>query len=389
MPIQVLTLGEMLYDLIADQPGLPLGQVTSWQAYAGGAPANVATALAKLGTPTGWIGCLGCDPAGDALVQVLRDRSVDLGGVQRHPTAPTRQVYVTRTIEGDRQFAGFGTGSARIESPGAAPESNAPESSTPESSTPESGAFADAHLQGAAIAPELFQRVKFLVLGTLGLAEPASGEAMRRAVALAQAASVEIVIDVNWRPVFWRDFDLAGNFDLAKGAIAEFLGQAHWLKLSDEEAEWLYGSLDPSQVVQIVQSQCPTSPLKGLVITAGAKGCAYAVKSHRREGQALIPQWHLGQVPGFRVDVEDTTGAGDSFLAGLLHQLCHPPQALWFQASNGLDGAWIDQIMVYASAVGALTTVQAGAIEAQPHNEDVEAFIYLQREMEKNHGARD
>jgi fructokinase len=56
---RVLCLGEALYDFLADQPGLPLEEVKSWTPYPGGAPANVACGLAKLGTPTGSLAVLG------------------------------------------------------------------------------------------------------------------------------------------------------------------------------------------------------------------------------------------------------------------------------------------------------------------------------------------
>ena len=105
---RVLCLGEILFDCLADQLGLKLEEVKSWTPYPGGAPANVACALVKLGTTAGFIGAVGEDEPGNALVKLLQDVGVDTTGVQRHPTAPTRQVYVTRDLAGDRTFAGFG-----------------------------------------------------------------------------------------------------------------------------------------------------------------------------------------------------------------------------------------------------------------------------------------
>ncbi len=95
---RVLCLGEILFDCLADQLGLKLEEVKSWTPYPGGAPANVACALVKLGTPTAFIGAVGEDEPGNALVKLLEDVGVETTGVQRHPTAPTRQVYVTRDL---------------------------------------------------------------------------------------------------------------------------------------------------------------------------------------------------------------------------------------------------------------------------------------------------
>lgn len=105
---RVLCLGEILFDCLADQLGLTLEEVKSWTPYPGGAPANVACALVKLGTPAGFIGAVGEDEPGNELVKLLEEIGVDTTGVQRHSTAPTRQVYVVRDLAGDRNFAGFG-----------------------------------------------------------------------------------------------------------------------------------------------------------------------------------------------------------------------------------------------------------------------------------------
>ena len=86
---RVICLGEILYDLLADQPGQPLEKVESWTAYPGGAPANVACALVKLGTPSAFVGCVGQDEPGNALSELLQEVGVDTTGIQHHPTAPT------------------------------------------------------------------------------------------------------------------------------------------------------------------------------------------------------------------------------------------------------------------------------------------------------------
>nr|WP_229641449.1 PfkB family carbohydrate kinase [Waterburya agarophytonicola] len=107
-PTKVICLGEVLFDCLADQTGKTISNVTSWTPYPGGAPANVACALAKLGTPSAFIGRVGKDRQGEQLVQLLESIGVDISGVQYDEQAPTRKVYVTRSVEGDRTFAGFG-----------------------------------------------------------------------------------------------------------------------------------------------------------------------------------------------------------------------------------------------------------------------------------------
>ncbi|WP_138499331.1 carbohydrate kinase family protein [Nostoc sp. PA-18-2419] len=316
---RVLCLGEILFDCLADQLGLKLEEVKSWTPYPGGAPANVACALVKLGTPTGFIGAVGEDESGNALVKLLQDVGVETIGVQSHPTAPTRQVYVTRDLAGDRTFAGFG-----------------------EYDTSE---FADTRLQAKQLPNSLFQEADFLVFGTLELAYPESEQAIHRALELAEQFDLKIVLDVNWRPVFWHDPNIAHQ------KIPELFNKVDFLKLSKEEAEWLFETTDPGAITYRLAS------IEGVLVTDGENGCSYCLGENE------------GKLPSFSIPVVDTTGAGDSFLAGFIHQLTqHGIHSL-------RDAETAKRIVTYASAVGALTTIKPGAIASQPTAAEVEAFL--------------
>lgn len=319
---RVLCLGEILFDCLADQIGQPLDKVDSWTPYPGGAPANVACALIKLGTPAGFIGCVGEDQAGKQLVQLLECVGVNVAGVQRHPTAPTREIYVVRSDSGDREFAGF--------------------------KDHDTTAFADTQLQADQLPSHLFNDADFLVLGTLELAYPVTRAAIYQVLDLAEQNYVKVVLDVNWRPVFWPDPELAPQ------EIRALLPRVDFLKLSEEEAELLFQTQDPGAIARQLDD------IEGVLITKGERGCAYFLSGNE------------GSLPGFEVEVEDTTGAGDGFLAGFVHQL----------AQRGLghlnDPEEGRQIMRYASVVGALATTRPGAIAAQPTAAEVEAFLYLQ-----------
>jgi fructokinase len=277
--------------------------------------------LVKLGTAAGFIGAVGGDELGNSLVQVLQEVGVDIAGVQRHPSAPTRQVYVLRNEAGDRNFAGFG-----------------------EFDTAD---FADTHLLAAQLPEVLFENADFLVLGTLELAYPESREAIARAIELAEQYDVKIILDINWRPVFWS------NPDEAKDRIRKILKNVDFVKLSDEEAEWLFDTTDAGAITYRLDS------VEGVLVTAGEKGCAYCISENE------------GKIPAFAVDVEDTTGAGDAFLAGFVRQLCK------HGIKNLADPEIAKKIVTYASAVGGMTAMKPGAIRSQPTAAEVEAFLYL------------
>jgi fructokinase len=321
---QVLCLGEILIDCLADQPGVSLDQVESWTSYPGGAPANVACGLSKLGISSGFIGCLGADEPGIGLKYLLETTGVNIQGVQVHPTAPTRKIWVLRSWVGERIFAGFG-GYPSHE-------------------------FADTRLQANSLPLQLIATADYLVIGTLSCAYPASREAVLRAIEIAKKSGCQVVLDVNWRPIFWTDMDEA------RSRIFELIQQADFLKLSDEESQWLFGMIEVGAIAESFPQ------LQGIFVTAGENGCDYWLRQQK------------GHVPAFPVIVIDTTGAGDSFVAGLLHQFCQ------FGIAACPTAAWIEQVVSYACAVGALTTQRAGAISAQPSNADVERFLEQQNQ---------
>ncbi|MEB3292911.1 MAG: carbohydrate kinase [Synechococcales bacterium] len=345
--VQVVCLGEILFDCIADQLGKPLEQVESWTAYPGGAPANVACALQKLGRSAAFVGCVGNDDRGKALITLLREIGVNTTGVQVNFFAPTRTVLVTRTLTGDRHFAAFGDQHC-------------------------TQAFADTQLQPEDLPIDLFAQADFLVTGTLGLASPQTATAIAQAVDLIKHYGGEVVVDLNWRPVFWDDPSFA------PALIRELLAKADWLKLTDEEANWLFHTTD----LQEIAAEFPQ--LKAILLTAGEQGCTYWIP-------AVAQQTPLPHTAAFAVTPEDTTGAGDGFLAGFLHQLCRQGTDVIQHPSQ------FHEMITYASAVGALTTLRPGAIAAQPNAQEVEAFLHLQErihtdlihtDLTQNYGAR-
>ncbi|MEO1387275.1 MAG: carbohydrate kinase [Cyanobacteria bacterium J06634_6] len=317
-----ICLGEILVDCFAEQPGRSRQEVSSWTALPGGAPANVACALAKLGNRVEFIGAVGEDPWGKALIQLLGDMNVGRQGVQSRHKAPTRQVYITTEVNGARTFAGF-------------------------NGEHDPAAFADAHLFAGSLSQALFMGGNFLIIGTLPLAYLDSRESVIQAVAIARRNRMPILVDVNWRPMFWpKPAD-------APGHIYDLLKKVNFLKVSKVEADWLFGTVSAKAIAQ----QLPH--LSGVLITAGPEGCEYCF------GDVA------GVLPGFAVDVEETTGAGDAFTAGFIHQLVKKGMACLDDESSAR------QAVRYANAMGALTTTRLGAIAALPTPNEVEVFLYL------------
>ncbi|CAK6688372.1 carbohydrate kinase [Synechococcus sp. BA-124 BA4] len=322
-PPEVLCFGEALVDRLGPPGGDPATDLPVEDCL-GGAPANVACALARLGTGSALLGRLGEDAIGAAFRELFTSRGVDIRAVQWDPVRPSRTVLVRRDSAGDRSFGGF--------------------------AGEQGDGFADQALEASALAgplEELLAAARWLLVGTIPLASDASAAALHLAQARAEAAGIPLALDVNWRPTFW-----SCSPDQALDVIRPLLAGAALIKVSAEEADWIAGSRDPRRI----SASLPHGP--AVLITDGPGALSWWLG-----GQA-------GRLEAYRVPVVDTTGAGDAFLAGLLHRLCQDPELL----GSG-SGERVMDAMRFASACGALVCQGAGAIEPQPTQAQVLAFL--------------
>ncbi len=333
---RVLCLGEALVDRLGPPGRNPeTASPADCDDRLGGAPANVACALARLGTPVAFLGRLGLDAIGDSFQELLRDRGVDLQGLQRDPIRPTRIVLVRRDSTGERMFQGFAGDQGE--------------------------GFADQGLDGAQLArawPALVPAARWLLIGTIPLATPESAAALRWAIEQVDQADLHLALDVNWRPTFWDPHadPAAGPAPEALATMAPLLERAALIKLVREEALWLFNSADP----EAIRDCLPTHP--DVVVTDGGAPVHWCIAGHRGSMPVLEPP-----------RVVDTTGAGDAFTAGLLHQLMAlTPMG---GAPLNLSAAVVEQVVRFAAACGALVCTGAGAIDPQPLAADVEQFL--------------
>ena len=308
----VVCLGEALIDRLGPPGGDPAVDQPVDDRL-GGAPANVACGLARLGTPVAFAGRLGQDAIGEAFASLFAERGVDTALLQRDAERPSRIVLVERSRDGERQFQGF--------------------------AGDQGAGFAD-----QALEPAVLPQARWLLIGTLPLAAPTSASALWSAVRQASSQGTVIALDVNWRPTFWDATadPAAGPSAAAKAAIQQLLGQAALIKLAREEALWFFNTDDPGAI----QRALPQRP--DVVVTDGAAPV----------------RWQLGAESGQQVafrppSVVDTTGAGDAFTAGLLHRWAAAPQ----------------ERIRFAAACGALVCGGAGGIDPQPTQVQVEAFL--------------
>ena len=322
---RVICLGEVLIDQIAEDIDVPYDQLSSWKPYFGGAPANVACGLDKLGTHVILISSVGQDDAGADLLKQLGASGVETSGVQVHPECLTREIFITRDANGDRSFDRFNG----------------------DPNDPSKSVFADTLIAAELIPAYLFADAKFLVLGTLGLSSPHTSRAIGRAIKLAEENFVQVVVDVNWRSMFW------GNPEQLIKLLPVLLKHVDFLKMTEDEAKLLLRLTSPAAIAQAY------SHLEGIIITNGDKDCRYYLGEKQSKHSA------------FPVHSTDTTGAGDAFLAAFIHKIYHTP------LSNLLDPKFANEAIAYACAAGSLTTLEVGAISGQPSDRQIREFLAM------------
>ena len=322
LPPRVLCLGEALVDRLGPLGGDPATAAPdSCDDRLGGAPANVACALARLGTPVGLIGRLGEDAIGAAFRDLFQQRGVAVQALQSDASHPSRVVLVRRHANGERVFQGF-AGDQHL-------------------------GFADQMLDRGSLEvvwPGAADQARWLLVGTIPLATNASADTLQWVLSQAKVAGLALALDVNWRPTFWdpeADPAAGPNAD-ALAVIKPLLEQASLIKLAREEALWFFGHDDPVAIA----ASLPQEP--DVVVTDGAEPVRWWIEKE------------AGNMPVFQPpQVVDTTGAGDAFTAGLLHYWDRP----------------VNERLRFAAACGALVCGGAGAIDPQPREQDVLAFL--------------
>lgn len=312
----VICFGDLLIDFVPTVSGLEFADLPEFKPAPGGAAANVAAGLAKLGAKSAFMGKVGDEAFGHLLVDTLKREGVDVTPVRFDRNARTALAFVTLTKDGERDFLFYRHPSADM-------------------------LFKPDEVDIAAI-----QRAKIFHFDSISLAAEQPRETALFAADQAVRAGKLISYDVNLRLPLW-DSEVA-----ARDGIREGLKRAAVVKLSDDELAFMTGDRSP----EMVRSSLWHDGLQLAVLTLGQEGCI-AITAHGEHA-----------VPSVAVDVVDTTGAGDGFVAGMLSAIAENPDIF------GNDKALIDCCR-YANAVGAMTTTARGAIPSLPTRDQVDALL--------------
>ena len=312
----VAAFGELVIDLIP--AGLD-GDEPLFAARPGGAPGNVAAGIARLGLRSAMLSKAGRESFGDLVVKALAASGVETRAIRRAATETTALAVVSVDTAGERDFTLYRSGCA------------------------------DARYTPEEVDTNIIRSARLLHAGSLSLATPVSAAAQRFAVATAREAGALVSADPNLRPAVWRDAEAM----IAAGR--EAVACANIVKLSGEELAILAGTDNESAAVQRLWHP----HLKVMAVTKGPRGAA-----------VYTDGWKVS-VDGFTVDVVDTVGCGDAFMAALL-------AGLLATDLSRLDKDTAAAIGRRASAAGAVMATRAGAMTRMPLPQEIDRLMGMQ-----------
>lgn len=305
---KVFCIGELLIDFVCKDLGTSLAVGANFEKKAGGAPANVAASIAKLGGHAYFLGKVGNDPFGVFLEDTLKDVNVDTSMLIKGGN--TTLAFVSIDSEGERDFKFF------------------------------RGADADYSFDDID-----FLNIKKDDIVHFGSATGFLKGKLRKTYFELLDYAVENKMFISFDPNY-RDALISDTKSFARDSI-KFIEKSDFVKLSDEEAVIITGKENLEESLDEILNM----GAKTVCITLGAKGTLLATK----EEKIIIPSVKIKQV--------DSTGAGDAFVGAMLCQIAKNQRDLNFNT--------LSNYVEFANKVGAITCLNFGAICSMPLIEDI------------------
>ncbi|KAK7340152.1 hypothetical protein VNO77_20846 [Canavalia gladiata] len=316
----VVCFGEMTINLVPTVLGVSLADSHAFKKFPSGATANVAIGISRLGCSSAFIGKVGKDEFGYLLSDILKQNGVDNSGLLFDAHARTALAFYSLKSDGQPQFMFYRNPSA------------------------------DVVLLPEEIDMDLIKKATIFHYGSVSLIK----EPCRSAhLAAMNAAKVSGCI-LSYSPTL--QLPLWSSAEAAREGVMSIWNYADIIKVSVDEIGILTEGENPYDDKMIMKKLYHYN-LKLLLVTDGARGCRYYTKDFK------------GWVAGFDVEEVDPTGAGDSFVGGLLsivatHKLIYK------------DEKRLREALDFANACGAFTVTGRGAIPSLPTKDAVLRVLF-------------
>jgi fructokinase len=308
---KILCIGEALIDMICTDKGKPLSDGNNFLKKPGGAPTNVAAAIAALGGRVDLAAKVGTDPFGNHMVDVMKSFGVGTAFMLQDEKYFTTFAFVSLMENGERDFY-FNRG-------------------------------ADGQLSEADIASIPLSDFSIVHFGSAtGFLPGPLQAAYKSLLQKAVAQNIYISFDPNYRSLLFQN-----NKQAFIDQSRHFLNNCNFFKVSDEEAMMLTHSGSVENAAAVFQQQTSAS----FAITLG------------KEGTLLGLNGTIQILPSIKIQPVDTTGAGDAFVGAVLYQLSF----FSIDEIKNLSAEKWQHIIINANKAGARTCEYMGAMEAFKH----------------------
>ena len=314
--MDVVALGELLIDFTENgvsSQGNPL-----FEANPGGAPCNVLAMLSGLGHTTAFIGKVGNDFFGKQLEKAITEVGIDAKGLLKDNDVHTTLALVHTYLDGDRDFSFY-------RNPGA-----------------------DMMLTEEEVPVDIVKSARIFHFGTLSMTHERVRLATKKAIAIAQDAGAIISFDPNIREPLWN------SLDDAREQVLYGLQQCDILKISDNEIQWLTGEDDFTEGVRWINMRYHI-PL--ILVSMGKEG-----------SRAYYQDKMVEAAPFIQKNTIETTGAGDTFCACVLHYVLE-------HGLQKLTDKDLKDMLTYANAAASIVTTRKGALRVMPQPKEIEELI--------------
>jgi len=322
---RIACFGEALIDFLA-KPAGGADTPRAFHQFAGGAPANVAVAVARLGGDAQFVGMFGRDMFGDFLIDSLHRAGVGTDHIARTDEANTALAFVALDERGERHFNFYRPPAADL-------------------------LFRREHFHDAC-----FDGLSSFHVCSNSLTESEIAEATVQGMQFARASGAIVSCDLNWRPALWDT--RVDPHPRLWAALAE----TDLIKLARSELEFLAAPLH-GEKEQAVLDRIWQGRAQLVLVTDGDAPVRWFTRAGR------------GSVPSFHVRAIDTTAAGDAFVGGLLFDLARRGVNAAGLATFLHDTQALEQSLRFAAAVGALAVTRHGAFAAMPDLAQTQALL--------------
>lgn len=322
-----LLVGEMLIDFIPGPAGS--GGELCYQPHPGGAVANAAVALARLGGAARFVGKLSEDGFGRMLLRVLQENRVDTSFVPATAQANTTLVLVTLQEDGQRAFTFYRQHTA------------------------------DTLLDAGELGARAWEDVALCHVGSVLLTHDPARTATLAAMEGAQQRGLLVSFDINARPALWTT-----ETEL-RALLAEIIPHVDLLKFSAEEAHYL----DPTLIEPLEPTDDPR--LQALAHKLLAQGPSLVIITRGSLGATLLTSRQSIEVAASTRRVLDTTGAGDAFMGAILHRLL---EQNWTSAPQlaALSARDLQELGTFANRAAGISCTRYGGIASLPYLQEIE-----------------